>query len=448
MQWTTYLGGSEDDYATAVATSGSGDVFVTGYSDAAAIGGRDATLTKLDSDTGHVAWMTYLGGTGNDYGRSVATDGEGRVYVAGYTYSTDLSGASNALQGDRDGFLVKLDPSNISPPPAEPPVALGDSYSVSWNRTLQIAALGVLANDSDPNEDALTAVLVDGGGPSHGTLTLNPDGSFSYTPTAGYVGTDTFAYQAFDGGLYSAIATVTIQVLNQAPVAVSDSYTTPFQTRLVVGVPGMLANDSDPNEDALTTVLVDGRGPSYGTLTLNADGSFSYTPAAGYVGTDTFAYQAFDGELYSAIATVTIVVQPGEVTRVYSNTTAKTIKDYAKTTSTISVPDAMSIVDVNVQLTISHTRDQDLDVYLIAPTGRVWSYLPTSAGTATISPAPSWTVRRAPASRRAPRRLPAPTGRKDRWPLSTARMPWGPGRWRSRTISSSIAAHSAVGRSP
>ncbi len=237
VQWTTYLGGSKDDYATAVATSGSGDVFVTGYSDAAAIGGRDATLTKLDSDTGHVALMTYLGGTGDDYGRSVATDGVGRVYVAGYTYSNDLSGALNALQGDRDGFLVKLDPSNISPPPAEPPVALGDSYSVSWNRTLQIAALGVLANDSDPNEDALTAVLVDGGGPSHGTLTLNPDGSFSYTPTAGYVGTDTFAYQAFDGGLYSAIATVTIQVLNQAPVAVSDSYTTPFQTRLVVGAP-------------------------------------------------------------------------------------------------------------------------------------------------------------------------------------------------------------------
>jgi VCBS repeat-containing protein len=369
VQWTTYLGGSEDDYANAVATSGSGDVLVTGYSYAAAIGGRDATLTKLDSDTGHVALMAYLGGTGDDLGQSVATDGEGRVYVAGITYSTDLPGASNSLQGDRDGFLVKLDPANIAPPPAEPPVALADNYSVNWNRTLQIAALGVLANDSDPNEDALTAVLVDGGGPSNGTLTLNADGSFSYTPAAGYVGTDTFSYQAFDGALFSAIATVTIQVLNQAPVAVSDSYTTPFQTQLVVGVPGLLANDSDPNEDALTAVLVDGGGPSYGTLTLNADGSFSYTPAAGYVGTDTFSYQAFDGELYSAIATVTIDVQPGEVTLVYSNTTPKTIKDRAKTTSTISVPDAMSIVDVNVQLTISHTRDQDLDVYLIAPDG-------------------------------------------------------------------------------
>jgi len=369
VQWTTYLGGSDDDYANAVATSGSSDVFITGYSYAAAIGGRDATLTKLDSATGHVAWMTYLGGTGNDHGQSVATDAAGRVYVAGYTYSTDLSGASNALQGDQDGFLVKLDPSMIPLPPAEPPVALGDSYSVSWNRTLQIATPGVLANDSDVNEDALTAVLVAGEGPSNGTLTLNADGSFSYMPTAGFVGTDTFSYQAFDGEFLSDIAIVTIEVVNQAPVAVSDSYTTPFQTQLVVGVPGVLTNDSDPNEDALTAVLVAGGGPSNGTLTLNDNGSFSYAPMAGFVGTDTFSYQAFDGALYSAIATVTIDVQPGEVTLVYSNSSSTTIRDWSTTTSTINVPDAMNILDVNVQLNISHTRDQDLDVYLRSPDG-------------------------------------------------------------------------------
>ncbi len=116
--WTTYLGGSDDDYAQAVATSGSHDVFVAGYSYPAIIGGRDATLTKLDSATGHVAWMSYLGGTGDDYGESVATDGGGRVYVAGYTYSTDLPDALNTLQGDRDGFLIKLDPATMSAPPA------------------------------------------------------------------------------------------------------------------------------------------------------------------------------------------------------------------------------------------------------------------------------------------------------------------------------------------
>ena len=62
-------------------------------------------------------------------------------------------------------------------------------------------------------------------------------------------------------------------------------------------------------------------------------------------------------------------VQPGEVTLVYSNTTPTTIRDRSKTTSTINVPDAMTIVDVNVQLNISHTRDQDLDVYLMSPDG-------------------------------------------------------------------------------
>ena len=59
-----------------------------------------------------------------------------------------------------------------------------------------MAAPGILANDTDPNGDALTAVLVTN--PSHGTLTLNANGSFTYTPTAGYTGPDSFVYRARD----------------------------------------------------------------------------------------------------------------------------------------------------------------------------------------------------------------------------------------------------------
>ncbi len=541
-QWTTYLGGSDDDYANAVATSGSGDVFVTGYSYAAAIGGQDATLTKLDSDTGHVAWMTYLGGTGNDSGVRVATDGEGRVYVAGYTYSTDLPGASNELQGGRDGFLVKLDPSTISPPPAEPPMALGDSYSVSWNRTLQIAAPGVLANDSDPNEDTLTAVLVSG--PSSGTLELNSDGSFTFTPAINFSGSDSFTYSAFDGIAPSNVATVTIEVaanhvpvadpqcvslgedssapitltgsdadldplgfliidqpqhgtltgtapdvvymplanyfgsdsftflvsdgtdnslpatvsltiqpVNDPPVALGQSVTTDEDTSLPVTLTGsdieldpltfqivsgpshgtlsgtapnllytpssdyngldsftfvardgasnsvpatislqinpvndapvavddaastyqdtavlipLLANDSDVDSSSFWIESID--TPAHGTLVNHGNGTVTYTPAAGYLDGDSFGYTVTDGAL-SDNATVSITVQPGEVTLTYSNTTAKTIRDWSTTTSTIAVPSAMTIADVNVQLSISHTRDQDLDVYLISPSG-------------------------------------------------------------------------------
>ncbi len=95
---------------------------------------------------------------------------------------------------------------------------LGDSYTVSWNRTLQIAAPGVLGNDSDPNEDALTAVLVSG--PSSGTLQLNSDGSFTFTPATNFSGSDSFTYCAFDGSDPSNVATVTIDIAaNHVPEA-------------------------------------------------------------------------------------------------------------------------------------------------------------------------------------------------------------------------------------
>ena len=80
-----------------------------------------------------------------------------------------------------------------------------------------MAAPGVLANDSDPDNNPLSAVLVSG--PSHGTLTLNPDGAFTYTPATNHTGSDSFTYQASDGTLASELATVTLTVtaVNDAP---------------------------------------------------------------------------------------------------------------------------------------------------------------------------------------------------------------------------------------
>ena len=81
--------------------------------------------------------------------------------------------------------------------------------------------------------------------------------------------------------------------MNDAPVAVNDSYTTDEDTPLTWPAPGVLGNDTDVDGDPLTAVLV--TGPTHGTLTLNADGSFTYTPAANYNGTDSFTYRANDG---------------------------------------------------------------------------------------------------------------------------------------------------------
>jgi hypothetical protein len=91
-----------------------------------------------------------------------------------------------------------------------PPQAVNDSYMATAGSTLTVTAPGVLANDTDPDGDPLTAVLVSG--PAHGTLTLNTNGSFSYTPNAGFLGTDSFTYQANDGYLNSKTATVTLAV--------------------------------------------------------------------------------------------------------------------------------------------------------------------------------------------------------------------------------------------
>ncbi|MGC8963588.1 MAG: Ig-like domain-containing protein, partial [Candidatus Bipolaricaulaceae bacterium] len=132
--------------------------------------------------------------------------------------------------------------------------------------------------------------------------------TITYTPNPDFCGTDSFVYRACDPAGACDEATVTIEVtcVNDAPVAVDDSYTTPEDTALVVPAPGVLGNDTDVDGDVLQAVLVS--GPSHGTLVLNPDGSFTYTPDPDFYGIDTFTYRAFDGELYSNIATVTISV--------------------------------------------------------------------------------------------------------------------------------------------
>ena len=165
----------------------------------------------------------------------------------------------------------------------------------------------MVGNDTDADGNSLTAVLVSG--PAHGTLTLNSDGSFSYTPAANFNGSDSFTYKVNDGQVNSNVATValTIAAVNDPPIAGNDGYSTNEDLALNVAAPGVLGNDSDPVEGSpLTAALVS--GPAHGTLTLNANGSFTYTPAPNYSGSDSFTYKANDGEADSNIATVSITV--------------------------------------------------------------------------------------------------------------------------------------------
>ena len=226
----------------------------------------------------------------------------------------DTADASN--NGGTTAFSTAVETASITVNPvADAPVAADDAFQAYQGQVLNVPAPGVLYNDADIDGYGLTAVLVSG--PAKGTLTLDPAGSFTYTPFASFVeGTDTFTYQAQGnppGGLLSNVATVTI-TMNGAPVAVGESYTTAEDTALDVPAPGILDNDSDPDNDDLVAVLV--QPPSHGQLQqhLNGGGSwnggFTYTPNQDFHGTDTFTYKANDGAADSPVATVTITVSP------------------------------------------------------------------------------------------------------------------------------------------
>jgi hypothetical protein len=137
-----------------------------------------------------------------------------------------------------------------------PPIATDDAYTTIENTTLSISAPGVLQNDSDLDNNPLQAVL--SSGPGQGTLTFNTDGGFTYTPKSNFVGTDSYAYKAYDGIVYSNTATVTINVnaVKDVVTILTASYLTKSKTLYVEAT-----SSAQPNA-VLTAV-------GYGQMTYN-----------------------------------------------------------------------------------------------------------------------------------------------------------------------------------
>ena len=231
-----------------------------------------------------------------------------------YTPNANYNGADSFTYKANDGsldsapILVSLTITAVNDAPVSDPSAAADAYTTLEDTVLNVAAPGVLANDTDVDGDPLTSILVSG--PSNGSLSFNADGSFSYTPNANYNGPDSFTYKANDGSLDSApiLVSLTITAVNDAPVSLNDSYSTNEEVILSVPTLGVLGNDTDTDGKPLNSILVN--GPSHGSLSLNANGSFSYTPNANYNGPDSFTYKANNGSLNGNIATVNITITP------------------------------------------------------------------------------------------------------------------------------------------
>jgi hypothetical protein len=206
----------------------------------------------------------------------------------GYTVRDSLGGTASAT------VTVAVRRAN------SPPVLKGDTAQSLAGAAVSIP---VLANDNDPDGDPFGIVGIDA--PGHGTIQAQADQTIRYTPQPGFSGIDSFTYTASDGRGGASTATVTVQVIapNIPPVARSDSATTTAGTATTVDA---LANDNDPEGSALTLAAV--TMPAHGNLSLSADQEFLYTPAAGFLGTDSFEYTIRDSAGATGDGLVTVEV--------------------------------------------------------------------------------------------------------------------------------------------
>jgi VCBS repeat-containing protein len=282
----------------------------------AASGDEDATLfgnvLANDADPANVPGkpaadvVTASLSSGPSHGSLVLNADGNFTYTPAPNYFGTDTFSYTASDGEDNGTSAPTVVTLTVNPVNDAPVSADDSVATDEDAAVAIAVNSLLANDSDADGDRLTGEVATG--PSHGTLTSNPDGTLTYTPATNFNGTDSFTYRASDGSAFGNAATVTVRVapVNDAPAAAPDSYEVDEDGSLAVAVPGVLGNDADVDGEPLTVRLV--TGPGHGTLALNADGSFRYTPEANYNGPDSFTYRASDG-LAEGAATVNLAVR-------------------------------------------------------------------------------------------------------------------------------------------
>ncbi|MBY7700046.1 tandem-95 repeat protein, partial [Vibrio harveyi] len=239
-----------------------------------------------------------------------------------FTPAENFNGDASISYTISDGQLTDDATVAVTVNPAnDAPVAVNDAVSTDEDTAVTI---DVLANDSDPENDQLT--ITNASVPAEqGTVTI-VDGKLVFTPAENFNGDATISYTISDGQLSDdATVAVTVNPVNDAPVAVNDTVATDEDTAVTIDV---LANDSDPENDQLT--ITNASVPAeQGTVTI-VDGKLVFTPAENFNGDATISYTISDGQLTDD-ATVAVTVNPVNDAPVAVNDTVSTDEDTAVT---------------------------------------------------------------------------------------------------------------------
>jgi hypothetical protein len=248
-------------------------------------------------------------------------------------------------------------------PVNDAPVAVNDTAST--NEDTEVTK-DVISNDTDvDNTNAQLSIKPGSLVATNGIAWIDIDGrTIHFTPDANKNDGNTpggfkVTYKATDGSADSNVATLTISVtaVNDAPVALNDAFATNEDTTLNVPAPGVLGNDSDVDGDSLTAQLV--TGPLHGTLTLNANGSFTYAPNLNYFGADQFSYRAKDpSNAQSNLAIVSLTITPVNDKPVLTVTPAEVTAQYSDLITTVTIT-ATDVDNPGTELTFSVRNNTD-----------------------------------------------------------------------------------------
>ncbi|MEJ0075729.1 MAG: Ig-like domain-containing protein [Alphaproteobacteria bacterium] len=257
----------------------------------------NGTLVATDIDS---ASLTYSRVSNAAHG-TVTVNANGTF---SYTPNANFNGTDSftfkANDGSADSNVATI--SLTVNPVNDPPVAQNGAASGNEDNPIMGNA-----SAGDVDNDPLTFALVGAnGGAAHGTVSLNANGSFTYTPAANFNGTDSFNFKATDNhaaASNTATISITVNPVNDPPVAQNGS-ASGNEDNTINGA--LVATDID--SASLTYSRVS--NAAHGNVTVNANGTFSYTPAANFNGSDSFTFKANDGSLDSNVATVSLAVNP------------------------------------------------------------------------------------------------------------------------------------------
>jgi Bacterial Ig domain len=242
----------------------------------------------------------------------------------------------------------------------DPPVPTDDAKTMNKNGTLTTS---VATNDTDPNAGQLLTYS-NTSSPANGTLVFNPNGTFTYIPTLGFVGNDSFTYKVCDNGspvmcsnatVYLIVIDPTVnQPTNTLPLALDDNSTTPKGVAVIIPVK---SNDTYNagflgNPTAITT-------PLNGSVVTNTNGTMTYTPTAGFVGVDTYTYKICDASNSTKCDTAVVTITVKATTIGFVNSPPVAIDDQkitTKNTPTVGATVAANDSDPDAGQTLSFTK--------------------------------------------------------------------------------------------